>query len=72
MELAVGARLASLGSLVAVEKCSRLRRLSELKPQYSESKKRPFGFNTEWAGRTDNGNPGSKVLQPCFRSTELC
>ena len=45
MELAVGARLAFLGSLAAVEKCSRLRvrRLSELKPQYSESKERPFG-----------------------------
>ena len=44
-ELAVGARLASLGSLAAVEKYSRLslRRLSELKPQYSESKERPFG-----------------------------
>jgi hypothetical protein len=59
MELAVGARLASLGSLAAMEKCSRLsgQRLSELKTYNSGSKRGRLVY-TDRVGRTDNGNPG--------------
>jgi hypothetical protein len=55
IEVAVGARLASVGSLAAVEECRVCGVFSELKPYNSESKKGRSAY-TELAGGTDNGN----------------